>query len=181
MKKIILIFSAVLVLFSSCKKSFLELSPYDQIPSNEAITDESSMQTAVYGLYAQLRSANLWGRSVPLYADVMSDNAFISTTNSNRYLAEYNFTFISTNANSSATWASAYTAILRANNIINSTVAVTPTSSQLRGEALTVRALMYFYLVRSFGDVPLKIKSTSSDQDIEQIPKTSKDSVRVQS
>ncbi|MEI9808540.1 MAG: hypothetical protein WDO16_12085 [Bacteroidota bacterium] len=39
---------------------------------------------------------------------------------------------------------------------------------------------MYFYLVRSFGDVPLKLKSTSRDKDIEQIPKTSRDSILAQ-
>jgi hypothetical protein len=80
----------------------------------------------------------------------MADNVFISTTNSNRYLAEYNYTFTSTAANASATWAAAYNGILRANNIINSTLPVTTLSSQLKGEALTVRALLYFNLINWF-------------------------------
>jgi hypothetical protein len=150
MKKLLIILVTGAVLISSCKKDFLVQDPYEQLPSDVAIIDESSMQTAVYGMYAQLRNANLYGRSLPLYADVMADNAFISTTNSNRYIAEYNFTFTSANANSSGTWASAYIAILRANNIINSTIPVTTVSSQLRGEALTVRALMYFNLINWF-------------------------------
>ena len=99
-------------MLTSCKKSFLDLSPYDQVPQDVAIVDEAGMIAAVNGMYSQLRSVNLYGRSLPLYGDLMSDNAFISTTNSNRYLIEYNYTHISTNANSSGTWASAYHAIL---------------------------------------------------------------------
>ena len=118
MKKIVLLIIPVtLLFFASCKKDFLDLSPYDQVPQDEAITDEAGMQAALNGLYSQLRSVNLYGRSLPLYGDLMADNAFISTQNSNRYIAEFNYTFISTNPNSSATWASAYVSILRANNI----------------------------------------------------------------
>src|SRR5206468_1109860 len=47
-------------------------------------------------------------------------------------------------------------------------------------EAKALRALMYFYLVRSFGDVPLKLHATSSDEDITPIAKTPKDSVLAQ-
>lgn len=150
MKKIVLLIIPVtLLFFASCKKDFLDLSPYDQVPQDEAITDEAGMQAALNGLYSQLRSVNLYGRSLPLYGDLMADNAFISTQNSNRYIAEFNYTFISTNPNSSATWASAYVSILRANNIINSTVN-SANSIQLKGEALTIRALMYFNLVNWF-------------------------------
>ena len=150
MKKIfLLIIPVTLLLFISCKKDFLDLSPYDQVPQDEAIIDEAGMQAALNGLYSQLRSVNLYGRSLALYGDLMADNAFISTQNSNRYLPEFNYTFISTNPNSSATWASAYVAILRANNIINSDVS-SANSTQLKGEALTIRALMYFNLVNWF-------------------------------
>jgi hypothetical protein len=79
----------------------------------------------------------------------MADNVFISTTNSNRYLPEFNYTFISTNAFITATWGEAYKAILRANNIINADV-TSANSAQLKGEALTMRALMYFNLVNYF-------------------------------
>ncbi|HSC40526.1 MAG TPA: RagB/SusD family nutrient uptake outer membrane protein, partial [Chitinophagaceae bacterium] len=59
----------------------------------------------------------------------------------------------------------------------------TLTQTQLNAylaEARGLRALMYFYLVRSFRDVPLKLKSTSSDKDLEQLPKTGGDTVLAQ-
>jgi hypothetical protein len=44
-------------------------------------------------------------------------------------------------------------------------------------EVKTIRALLYFYLVRSFGEVPLKLSATSSDQELEQLPKSSQQEV----
>ena len=150
MKKIILIlYAGAMLTLGSCKKDFLDLSPYDQVPQDQAIIDEATMSSAVNGIYSQLRNASLYGRSLPLIGDLQADNAFISTTNSNRYLPEYNYTYISTNAFITATWGEAYKAILRANNVINSTVSST-NSPQLKGEALTMRALMYFSLVNYF-------------------------------
>src|SRR5262245_16128005 len=151
MKKIIsLLAITLIIILPSCKKKFLDLFPPDQVPNDQAIIDEAGMQAAVNGLYSALRGNNLYGRSIPFYGDILADNVFISSTNSNRYLAEFNYTYISTNANSLGTWGSAYTAILRANNIINANIPATPNSNQLKGEALTMRALMYLNLVTYF-------------------------------
>jgi starch-binding outer membrane protein, SusD/RagB family len=138
------------VLFASCKKEFLNEDPYNEVPADAAITSESSMQTAVYGMYAQLRNANLYGRTIPLIGDLLADNLFISSSNSNRYIAEFNYNYTNTNANASATWGAAYVAILRANNIINANLPESPIVNQLKGEAKTVRALMYFVLVNYY-------------------------------
>ncbi len=152
------------VILTSCKKEFLNLDPYNEVPSDQAITSESSLQTAVYGMYAQLRNANLYGRTVPLIGDLLADNLFISSTNSNRYIAEFTYTYTNTNANASGTWGAAYTAILRANNIINANLPQSATVNQLKGEALTVRALMYFVLVNYYA------KQYSVDPNAEGVP-----------
>ena len=47
-------------------------------------------------------------------------------------------------------WTSAYQVILRANNIINSSLSSTPNIDEYRGEAYAIRALCYFALVRHF-------------------------------
>ena len=90
--------------------------------------------------------------------------------------------------NTITNWRSVYQTINYCNTVIDFAPQVigrdqtfTPAAlNKSIAEVKTLRALMYFYLVRSFGDVPLKLKSTSSDQDIEQIAKTSKDSVLTQ-
>jgi hypothetical protein len=151
MKKILLFVSlAIIIAAPSCKKKFLDLFPYDQVPQDKAIIDEAGMQAAVNGLYSQMRNTSLFGRSLPLYGDIIADNVFISTQNSNRYIAEFNYNYTNTNADMLGTWGEGYKAILRANNVINSSVTSSPNANQLRGEALTVRALMYFELVNWF-------------------------------
>ena len=98
MKKILFFVSlAIIIATPSCKKKFLDLFPYDQVPQDKAIIDEAGMQAAVNGLYSQLRNTSLFGRSLPLYGDIIADNVFISTQNSNRYIAEFNYTYTNTN------------------------------------------------------------------------------------
>lgn len=163
LKKLIAMTCLAGVLMTSCKKSFLDLNPYDQVPTEQAITDEAGMTAAANGMYAQLRNANLYGRTLPLWGDLLADNVWISTSNSNRYIPEQNYTFISTSTNA-GTWASSYIAILRANNIINAEIASTPNIAQLKGEALTIRALMYFNLVNYFA------RPYSADPNAEGVP-----------
>lgn len=135
---------------TSCKKEFLDLLPYDQVDESKAITNESDMATALNGVYSQLRNSNLYGRTLPLAGDIMADNVFISTQNSNRYLGEYNYTMTKLSADPQNTWAAAYIAIARANNVINAPIPSTSTSNQLKGEALTLRAILYFNLVNFY-------------------------------
>ena len=81
-----LVVLALVILLSSCKKSFLDLRPYTSVSSDVAITNESDMQAALNGAYGNMNSPNLYGRSTPLFGDLVSDNVYISTVNSNRYL-----------------------------------------------------------------------------------------------
>jgi hypothetical protein len=135
------------ILLGSCKKDFLDLKPYNQVAADVAITNETDMQAAVNGAYAALRDVDLFGRTIPLIGDLLADNVYIAIVNSNRYLAEFNYSYLNTHANSLSTWSDAYNGILRANNIIHADIPATAVSNQLKGEALTLRAIQYFYLV----------------------------------
>ncbi|MEO8109257.1 MAG: RagB/SusD family nutrient uptake outer membrane protein [Ginsengibacter sp.] len=141
---------ALTFLFTSCKKDFLDLKPFDKVSSDVAISNVSDMQAAVSGTYAELESANLYGRSVPLFGDLVADNVIISTKNSNRYLDFFQINYTVNNGNALGIWQDAYTTILRANNVINSSLSGTTQIDQLRGEAESIRALMYFELVKFF-------------------------------
>lgn len=79
-----------------------------------------------------------------------------------------------------ASWAEAYTAINRANNVLKFVPAIedvlltSTRKNEILGEALFLRALNYFYIVRAFGDVPLVTEpSVSLDQDFK-TPRISK-------
>ena len=147
-------------ILASCKKSFLDLTPYDQVPSDVAITTEEEMQTALNGAYFSLHTdnrndidndrSNLFDRTLPLIGDLMADNVALVIDNSNRYTETFNYTYLNTNSWARDTWSAAYSSILAVNNVINADVPVTSISSQLKGEALTIRALLYFNLVRLY-------------------------------
>jgi hypothetical protein len=151
LKLFILSFAGSLLFLSSCKKEFLELKPYDQVSLDVAITNESDMQTALNGAYASLRTSDLFNRTLPLVGDLMADNVSIAIENSNRYGNELNYNYLSTSENPLGVWTAAYSSILALNNIINSEVPSTAATMQMKGEALTMRALLYFYLVRLYG------------------------------
>lgn len=136
--------------FTACKKSFLERTPSNGLPAESVIVSEGGMRDAINGLYASLRTANLYGRSIPLLGDLLADNAFIHTTNSNRYIAENQYTYTALSANALGIWTDAYAAILAANNIINSSVSGTAAIDNYKGEAYAIRALLYLELVRFF-------------------------------
>jgi starch-binding outer membrane protein, SusD/RagB family len=136
---------------TSCKKSFLDREPYGGLPTNEAIETVDDMETALNGIYAVLRSPNLYGRTIPLIGDELADNVYISgDQNSNRYLEFMQINYTVANGNATGIWQSAYNAILNANNVIHCDLQGTEEIDQFRGEALALRALMYFELAKHF-------------------------------
>src|SRR5690606_20855617 len=102
-----------------CSEGFTDLKPYDSLPFDEALRTEADLDYAVNGMYAGMRNFNLFGRTLPFIGDIMADNAYISTSNSGRYIQENSYTLNAQNGDVSGLWEQAYTVILRANNIIN--------------------------------------------------------------
>ena len=142
--------TVLLVSLASCKKSFLELNPPTSLTPSVALATEADLQVALRGAYAGLKSTALYGRSLPVLGDMMGDNTYQSTLNTNRYTLFNNNTYTVTDGDVSGLWNTAYTVILRANNIINSPVAANANVNQYKGEAYAIRALAYYNLVRFF-------------------------------
>jgi starch-binding outer membrane protein, SusD/RagB family len=140
----------VWVSLASCKKEFLDLTPSTSLTPNQALATPADLQVALRGAYAGLRGVDFYGRTLPVIGDVMADNVYQSVINTNRYTQFVNYTFTKADGNIAGIWNTAYTVILRANNIINSTVDASPAVNQYKGEAYAIRALCYFTLVRYF-------------------------------
>jgi hypothetical protein len=183
-------FSLLLLTGMSCNK-YLTLQPQDGIIRQEYWKTKEEVQAAVLGCYASLLGDPtgsdrplseylfLWGE---LRADMVAPGLGVSQPE----LDIMNVNTISTN--NFVNWASVYRSINYCNTVIDFAPGVlandnTFTQQQLNGylsEVRGLRALLYFYLVRSFRDVPLKLKSTSSDLDLSQLPKTGQDTVLAQ-
>jgi starch-binding outer membrane protein, SusD/RagB family len=166
----------ILLAASSCKKG-LDLKPADGIIRQDYWKTKQQIQAFVIGTYGTLLGDPagkdkslaelffLWGE---LRADMLAPS--LGTTNE-----EYDIMNINTvPSNSIVSWRPVYKTINLCNTILdyapnvmdNDKTLTQETLNAYLAEAKTLRALLYFYLVRSFGDVPLKLKSTASDEDI---------------
>lgn len=146
----LLLVIALWATFSSCKKTFLELLPPTSLTPEQALGTTADLQVALRGAYAGLRGVDFYGRTLPIIGDMMADNAYQSALNTNRYTFYQTYQYVVTDGNAAGIWNTGYTVILRANNIINSTIASSAAVDQYKGEAYALRALAYFNLVRFF-------------------------------
>jgi starch-binding outer membrane protein, SusD/RagB family len=164
MKSINIFSLLVLALLAGCGKSFLDQKPYASVPIDEAIKTEAEMGAAMNGVYASMRTAASWGRNLPVLGDLMADNVYVSQLNSGRYLIHNAYSQTQASGEPADMWTNIYSTIKNANVVINADILSSPVSDQLRGEALTVRALSYFDLVRWFA------KPFTADANAEGVP-----------
>ncbi len=153
MKKISNTFSiailSVAIIFGSCKKSYLEKAPADQVLSDQELSTVAGLKDALNGTYASLRAYQLFGRDFPVIGDLQADNTFIETKNSGRYLAQYNYSVVVNDAVAGEMWNNAYNAIMRANRILETKLTGSDVD-RVKAEAYGIRALLYFKLVNIY-------------------------------
>ncbi|MCY7411065.1 MAG: RagB/SusD family nutrient uptake outer membrane protein [Chitinophagales bacterium] len=147
----------ILISFSSCKKFLSKTSPNDVADEN-MFQDAASLESARIGLYNTLQDVNYYGGYFPLMVDAHSDNGQTGGYDSPALDELGNKTLTSSNLYIENTWIEIYNTIYTANQIIEHVDGIEdPTlSDELRndihGEALTIRALAHFDLLRMFGE-----------------------------
>ncbi|MFH6959575.1 RagB/SusD family nutrient uptake outer membrane protein [Flavobacterium aquidurense] len=160
-----MLFSAWLValcgILFSCD-SFVDTDqPNSQLTSSAVFESKATAEAAMTDIYAQIRENGIITGKLSGIGNLMgnySDELIAYETGSYSSEPFYNNSILASNALISSMWNSAYNQIYAANAVINGvdnsiTLAVAD-KSQLKGEALFVRALNHFYLVNIFGDVP---------------------------
>lgn len=157
-----------------------EVLPYDITISDDMWKTKAQVTQMVKGAYGQMCAEDVvtkfivWGgfRSddiVPL----ANDNALNNGNDTYRYLTEM-YSGIMDEYNTFADWSPMYTVINRCNLVLGNAPAVMSidpaytesTYSTDKSQMLALRALVYFYLVRTFRDVPYITEAyTLSTQD----------------
>lgn len=143
---------AALLLPVACNKE-LELNPAQSLSTQEALSDVSSMKTAVNGAYDALQAVAYYGRDFLVVPEVEANLVYLSVSNSNRFVQTYSYSWTTADGYATGLWNTGYTAILRVNNVINNIDALDGDAiekNQIKGEALAIRALVHFDLVRYF-------------------------------
>ena len=161
----ILIYSFItLITVTSCDDKELDLAPISQLTTGNFYQTSIQIDQALTGAFAELN---------PLYDDMMiraaiwrGDNS--SQTNGYANNLELNISQFNENAGSQVStdiWNTCYAIISRANIVIEKSEALDYSEKLSHlGQARFLRALMYYELVRHFGDVPLVQKSVGLEE-----------------
>ena len=162
MKKIYTVLCLALLLLAACENLVEVDYPANQIGTAQVFEDLQTANAALAGLYAGLRDQSLitggsyYGAGALLgsYADDLDcyfydQNGVVDISNNQQQ---------KTNSNIETIWNTAYQQVYYANSIIygaeHSTALAEGDKNRIRGEALLVRSLIYFYLQQLFGDIP---------------------------
>ncbi len=154
-----LAFLAPLLFHTSCSEEFFNQVPTDQLSEDGFYREGSHFEQAINDAYRALRT--VYG-SYYVLGDVASDNAYTQRSSNAADLIAFNESNLTaSSAVLSSVWSGSYQVIARANIVLerieNANVEA-GLKRRLTGEAKFLRSLMYFNLVRIFGDVPLVLK-----------------------
>jgi starch-binding outer membrane protein, SusD/RagB family len=152
---------AAAVLLAACD-SPLVTDPTASIDAETALTTARGLELGLNGAYRSLQSGQAYyDRDLLAYPDLYADNLdFTGTFQTDREISLRNVA--TNNGNVLGAWTQGYIGINRANNVLAAIPDVTGLTSgqqaSYRGEALFIRALHLYRLVRWFGDVPLVLE-----------------------
>ena len=159
------------IFFGACSKDFTDLSPISDIATTNFYKTSSDFKNAVSGAYGSLQFGGVFG-NIYVFGDVASDDTYPAISGSVTDQDQFDkFYLITTNPFISGAWNDCYKGIARCNAILDRIGAVefnADLKKQYTAEAKFVRALIYFNLVRIYGNVPLVLKEfTNPDQGYE--------------
>lgn len=176
------------IALTSCKKDFLNTNSPSEYTPDVVYSSTAYTEFALNGVYALLTQDQMYSARLNLNYSTNSDIEFAGAdANSyndagNRGLS--NYVANSGNTQLAREWSTIYRYIERANlaieGIQNSPLMNTADSTVMKaylGEAITLRALGYFELVRHWGDVPFKKEPTKADLSNAFLPPTDRDTI----
>lgn len=140
---------------TSCN-DFLDITPDGQEKQETIMTTPEGIESALYGVYSQLRLANLYGRDMSFrIVDILAQHFTVFGGNNDHLaaLAAYDYTYSDVEKDFEYIWTQMYKNISNANAVINCELLDNPQSfpyTIYKGEALGLRAFMHFDLLRLF-------------------------------
>ena len=163
MKKITLVLS-VIALFTSCS-NWLDVAPFDSLEKDKIYNSERSANSALNGIYLMLADNSLYAKELSVgFVDVLAQNFTVPTTSGNYEHDYYQFSQYEYNKDRpkailEKVFIKAYQAIANCNEFLESvekskSVFSTATYNLYMGEAIAIRTLLHFDMLRVFGPVP---------------------------
>ena len=159
----------------SCSEEELNLYPKTAITEGNFYNTEDQFILAVNDVYRQMERTYSAGGIADIYGELSSDNTYIEfiggSSNSAERITSFN---IPTNDNDTENaWQDSYNSIFIINDVLsrleNTSVEFSSPDlkERLKAEAVFVRALIYFNMVRVWGDIPLPLTPLSPEEGYE--------------
>lgn len=187
MRKYFFIILSVSLLFFSCNDFLDTQSP--SVLSSETVFQTTSMtEAALMGVYAQMTNSYVYGQKLSVnwqgFSDIECNSGFSSTTNYNNITSDAGAgNFYSSSGNQTTRWTNLFKMAELASNTVEG-IRNSPllekspaTMKAYLGEALTLRAMANFELVRYWGDIPYKTETSKSDLSNVYLKKIDRDSI----
>ena len=158
---------------------FLEIKPQTEIILEDFWNEKADVENVVTGCYSALLEADVRNRMM-VWGEVRSDNV-MSGQNINNNVDLYNVLKENITAmNSFTKWDAFYDVINRCNTVIKYAPGVAEidpgyTEGDLKAniaEVSALRDLCYFYLIRTFRDVPYSTEAFTDDDQVMDLPAT---------
>ena len=154
--KLYMLAALALCLVSACTEYIEVPQPAQSLPADAALSDVSGLRTALIGAYDAIQNSDFGATGIAMNPNILSDNgewrgSFPS------YVDMYNRQLEALNPETAGLWRTAYLAINHANLVLEGVATIDdPTltsqvADQLTGEALFIRGMAHFELVRYFG------------------------------
>lgn len=154
--------AALLLLSAGCNK-WLDVKPYDQISEEELTRSEEGFQKSLNGIYIDLNDEALYGKALTFEMVEIMGGAYEIGSNTlvwSNYpdLYKYNYGTEYWRGRLDATWNKAYALILNCNKLLENiegkqALFTDDNYNIIRGEALALRAMLHFDMLRLFGPV----------------------------
>lgn len=181
-KSIYILFALAVTGLLSCKKQ-LEEKPYGFLSTANFYKTEADANSALIYAYSILSDLDYYSRNFITLTELPSEDINVAAGKSADEQLLDNLSVTATNGVINPGYQFPYVGINRANLVIKYVPGITAMTDAARneviGEALTLRALHYFNLVRLFGGVPLHLDPVE-DQGQVNLPKSTIQQVYAQ-
>lgn len=170
---------------TSCEDE-LDILPITEKSANSFFSNEAEIESAIAGAYGQLQDGGLYGLDLIGVGEISGEDSFeeIAANDGGRFGQLDDFSTNPGNDLVGDIWRESYQGIQRVNVILNRITDIEFEDQALKtnriGEMKFVRALLYFNLVRLYGDVPLVVEETESPFDFFGQGRTPSDQVYAQ-
>ena len=163
MQKIFITLTAIILLVSGCSKK-LDVLPTQSVDESLVFTSDANIKAALNGAYDAASGAYLLGGNMQMYSELLGADGEITWVGTFNQPDEiYNKSMLTNNSFIRDTYLEGYRVINICNNIIASINIVNASDrDNVKGQALFLRGMMYFELVKLYAK-PFSAGSTTSN------------------